>query len=54
MSYVVLKRGCLEIYENKDMYEQGDNMKQCVKLQDLRLSVKLKEFHHDYSSFNLV
>lgn len=54
MSYAVLKKGHIEIYDSKEMYEQGENMKQRIKLQDLRLTVKLKEFHHDYSSFNLV
>jgi hypothetical protein len=53
-SYVILKKGCLEIYENKEMYEQGDNMKERVKLQDMRLTVKLKEFHHDYSTFGVM
>ena len=53
-NYVVLRKGCLEIYENKDKYDHGDNMKERVKLLDMRLSVKLKEFHHDYSSLNLV
>lgn len=54
MAYAVLKKGHIEIYESKDIYEQGEDMKQRVKLQDLRLTVKLKEFHHDYSSYNLV
>lgn len=54
MVYVVLKRGCLEIYSNKESYEQGENMKEKIKLVNLRLTQKLNEFHFEYNSFSLV